>query len=128
MTVFQGRKREYIYIYTRGKRGGPGDRIGFNLLWLEFQNTRWLMHIAFGSVPTSLCGRTSATTFPSTASPHALPLARSLALTSPPLRSSSDGRKLILSSHQLTAAHTTHSPPPFLFSPSYSVQTIFMPR
>lgn len=67
MTVFQGRKREYIYIYIyiRGKRGGPGDRIGFNLLWLEFQNTRWLMHIAFGSVPTSLCGRTSATTFPS---------------------------------------------------------------
>lgn len=39
------------------RRGGPG--IGFNLLWLEFQNTRWLMHIAFGSVPSFLCSRIS---------------------------------------------------------------------
>lgn len=62
MTVFQGRKRRGNIRGKRGRGGGPG--IGFNLLWLEFQNTRWLMHIAFGSVPTSLCGRTSAT-FPS---------------------------------------------------------------
>lgn len=36
-----------------------GQRIGveFNLLWLEFQNTRWLMHIAFGVAPSRLCSR-----------------------------------------------------------------------
>lgn len=36
-----------------------GQRIGieFNLLWLEFQNTRWLMHIAFGAAPSRLCSR-----------------------------------------------------------------------
>lgn len=45
-----------------GPKRGPG--VGFNLLWLEFQNTRWLMHIAFGFVPSFLCSRTfSSSTF-----------------------------------------------------------------
>lgn len=100
-------RKETGLLYTRKRRegrGGPG--IGFNLLWLEFQNTRWLMHIAFGSVPTSLCGRTSAT-FPSILPPPSISLAR----TNPPLPSS-NGRKLILSSHQAAA----HDSPPRPFS------------
>lgn len=117
MTVFQGRKRRGNIRGKRGRGGGPG--IGFNLLWLEFQNTRWLMHIAFGSVPTSLCGRTSAT-FPSI---PPLPLISRSRRPSPPplsLSPSSNGRKLILSSHQATAHNSPYSPllpspPPFFW-------------
>lgn len=66
------------------------------------------MHIAFGSVPTSLCGRTSAT-FPSILPPPSISLAR----TNPPLPSS-NGRKLILSSHQAAAHDSPPHPSPEL--------------
>lgn len=59
-----------------GPKRDPG--VGFNLLWLEFQNTRWLMHIAFGFVPSFLCSRTSSS---STFLPFSFPV-WSLALSS----------------------------------------------
>lgn len=57
--------------------------------------------------------------------PPLLPPFLSPDLSLSPLPSSSDGRKLILSSHQLTAAHTTHSPPFSLFPELFGSNDIY---
>lgn len=57
--------------------------------------------------------------------PLLLPPFLSPDLSLSPLPSSSDGRKLILSSHQLTAAHTTHSPPFSLFPELFGSNDIY---
>lgn len=69
----------------------------FNLLWLEFQNTRWLMHIAFGAVPSRLCSRTSSYSPLRPRSPENFPTTHVCALLYGPLPSLRGQCKLILS-------------------------------